>query len=73
MKGGKLIAVVGVVGIIGGGYLLLKKPLEEGDIRLANLTITPSQVLVGEPVAISVTATNEGPSTGTKTIICTII
>lgn len=55
-----------------GAYLLLKRPPEEGDIRLANLAITPSQVLVGEPVAISVTATNHGTSIATKQIICTI-
>lgn len=42
------------------------------DIRVENLTITPAEVNVGELVTISVTATNYGAVSGSKTIICTV-
>ncbi len=42
------------------------------DIRLSNLTITPSEVMVGETVYISVTATNYGDAVGSRTIICEV-
>jgi len=42
------------------------------DIRVENLTITPSEVYVGEPVTISVTATNYGTKAGTKRIVCNV-
>jgi len=42
------------------------------DIRVENLTITPSQVYVGEKVTISVTAVNNGNAAGTKTITCNV-
>lgn len=41
------------------------------DIRLENLVISPSSVLVGQTVSISVTATNYGNAAGSKTITCT--
>lgn len=42
------------------------------DIRVEDLTITPSEVYVGEKVTISVTATNYGTKAGSKTITCTV-
>jgi len=42
------------------------------DIRVENLVISPSEVMVGEPVTISVTAINYGTATGTKKIVCTV-
>jgi len=40
------------------------------DIRVENLVIEPSEVMVGQPVTISVTATNYGTAAGTKKITC---
>lgn len=42
------------------------------DIRVEGLTITPSEVYIGETVTISVTATNYGTTAGTKRIVCTV-
>jgi len=42
------------------------------DIRVENLTITPAEVMVGEVVTISVTATNYGTASGTKKIVCLV-
>jgi len=42
------------------------------DIRVENLTITPTEVFVGETVTISVTVTNYGTAVGTKTITLNI-
>ena len=42
------------------------------DIRVENLTITPSEVYVEEKVTISVTAKNYGTAAGTKVITCNV-
>ncbi|HUV56458.1 MAG TPA: hypothetical protein VMV84_04425 [Dehalococcoidales bacterium] len=42
------------------------------DIRVENLEISPSEVMVGEAVTISVRATNYGTAAGTKKIVCTV-
>ncbi len=42
------------------------------DIRVENLIITPSEVMVGEPVSISVVAKNYGTAAGSKTIVITV-
>jgi len=42
------------------------------DIRLEDLTITPAEVYIGEPVTISVTATNYGTKAGSKVITCNV-
>jgi len=42
------------------------------DIRVENLTISPTEVYVGEPVMISVVAINYGTASGSKTIVCTV-
>ena len=42
------------------------------DIRVENLVISPSEVMVGQQVTISVTATNYGTAAGTKKITCNV-
>lgn len=42
------------------------------DIRVEDLSITPSEVYVGEKVAISVVVTNYGGASGSRTITCTV-
>jgi len=42
------------------------------DIRLENLIIEPAEVQVGQPVSISVTATNYGAAAGSRTITCNV-
>ncbi|MBA7629843.1 hypothetical protein ES703_37350 [subsurface metagenome] len=43
------------------------------DIRVEDLEISPSEVMVGETVTISVTATNYGTAAGSKVITCDVI
>ncbi len=42
------------------------------DIRVENLDISPAEVMVGEKVFISVTATNYGTTAGSKVITCNV-
>ncbi len=42
------------------------------DIKVENLVISPTDPMVGEIVTISVTVTNYGTATGSKTIVCTV-
>jgi len=42
------------------------------NLRVENLDITPSEVYVGEKVAISVVVTNYGGASGSRTITCTV-
>ncbi len=42
------------------------------DIKVENLVISPTDPMVGETVYISVTVTNYGTATGSKTIVCTV-
>jgi len=42
------------------------------DIRVEDLEINPSEVMVGEKVTISVVVTNYGTVAGSKTITCTV-
>ena len=53
-----------------GSFRAVEVPV--ADIRVEDLTITPSEVYVGEKVTISVTAKNYGNAAGTKTITCTV-
>lgn len=55
---------------LSGSFRAVTTPV--ADIRVENLTITPSEVYVGEKVTISVTATNYGDAAGTKKITCTV-
>lgn len=42
------------------------------DIRVENLVISPSEVMVGEKVTISVVAKNYGSASGSKVITCNV-
>ena len=53
-----------------GSFVATTLPV--ADIRVESLVISPTEVYIGEPVTISVIATNYGSATGTKTIICTV-
>lgn len=54
---------------LSGSFRAVTTPVAEvADIRVEDLIITPSEVYVGQPVQISVTATNYGNAAGTKTI-----
>lgn len=55
---------------LSGSFRAVTVPV--ADIRVENLSITPSEVYVGEKVTISVTATNYGDAAGTKKITCTV-
>lgn len=43
-------------------------PPEVGEFEVTDLIISPAEVYVGEPVAISVLVTNIGAERGTKTV-----
>jgi len=60
-----------VAGLLGFGWLA-SKVLAAPEIKLSDLLIEPKQVYPGEPVAISVIATNTGNETGSREIVCTI-
>lgn len=55
---------------LSGSFRAVTAPI--ADIRLENLTITPSEVNVGEKVTVIVTANNYGSAAGSKKIICTV-
>ncbi|MBA7673056.1 hypothetical protein ES703_81244 [subsurface metagenome] len=60
---------VSVDGLV-GTFKATERPV--ADIRVEDLSITPSEVYVGEKVTITVKATNYGTAAGTKTIVCTV-
>lgn len=51
---------------LSGSFVATELPV--ADIRVENLVISPAEVYVGEPVLISVTATNYGLAAGSKVI-----
>lgn len=55
---------------LSGSFVATEVPV--ADIRVEDLTITPAEVNVGEPVTISVTATNFGTAAGSKVITCNV-
>jgi len=55
---------------LSGNFRATEAPV--ADIRVENLTITPTEVYVGEKVTISVTATNYGNAVGSKVITCEV-
>lgn len=73
-KDGRKVAVgAGLVAIGVGAFLLLKKPaLAAEDIVISDLLIEPSEVYVGEPVTISLVATNVGETAGSYEVNCEI-
>lgn len=56
---------------LSGGFTATRKPAP--DIRVENLTVTPSEVYVDEPVLISVTAKNYGDASGSKVVTCEVV
>lgn len=65
---GLLVAVTGVV------LLAKKKPsIPPEDIVLSDLQIEPSEVYVGEPVSISVVATNIGGEVGSYEVTLEVL
>jgi len=78
MKDKKKAVAVGVglvlVAVAGAVVLAKKKPpIPPENIVLSNLTISPSEVYVGDPVSISVVATNIGGTAGSYEITCEVI
>lgn len=71
----KVAMIVGAIGAGIGAILLLSKKAEAypENIVLSNLTISPAEVTVGDPVVISLTATNLGAETATKEIVCEVL
>ena len=66
-KGQKIVGavVLAVIAIVGIRKLSqAQPPLPPADIQLSNLVISPAEVQVGQPVAISVDATNIGQIAG---------
>ena len=55
---------------LSGSFVATTMPV--ADIRVEELTITPSEVMVGEVVTISVRATNYGGAAGSRTITCNV-
>lgn len=68
-------AIVLGVGAVGVAILAFTRRAEAhpGDILLSDLVIYPSQVSVGEPVEISVTAINIGKEKATKEIVFEVL
>ena len=65
---------IGLVIIIGGIALAAKKPLVPPEnIILSDLVVEPTEVYVGEPVSISVIATNIGEVAGSYEVTCEVI
>lgn len=65
-------------GIAGAGlaaWLLLrgKPPIPPENIVLSDLVVEPTEVYVGEPVSISMVATNIGEVAGSYQITCEVI
>lgn len=72
MKDKKVGIGIAVLIAVLGAFLLMKKkpPIPIENIVLSNLTISPSEVYVGDPVSISVVATNIGGMAGSYEITC---
>jgi hypothetical protein len=69
MEDGKKLLVVGLV--TAAVVLLFRKKagaIPPADIQLSNLVISPTEVYVGQPVSISVDATNIGQTAGSYTV-----
>ena len=64
---------VRVDGLSGSFEATAGPPPPYPDIVLSGLVITPAVVEVGDTVTISVTATNRGTATGTRTITLEVV
>ena len=73
--GKKVAAGLGIVGLVAGGVYLLTRKVEAHpeNIILSDLAIYPLEVYVGEPVGISLIATNIGEEKSTKEISCEVL
>lgn len=60
------VSVDGLTGI----FSVVEVPV--ADIRLSDLVVEPAEVYIGEPVSISVVATNIGTAAGSRTITFTV-
>lgn len=73
----KKVAAIGLgLGLVAIGAVALaakKPPISPEDIVLSDLIISPTQVYVGEPVSISVVATNIGGTTGSYEVTCEVV
>ncbi len=67
-----ILASLGLVGIFFFGRRG-KAKAQPGNIVLSNLVISPSQVYVGQPVTISLVATNTGGEKATLEMILEVI
>ena len=69
--------VIGLgLGVIVIGALALaarKPPIPPENIILSDLVISPTEVYVGEPVSISVIATNIGETAGSYKVTCEVV
>jgi len=69
--------VVGAAGIVLALVLFLKgrgaAQLSPADIQISDLVILPQEVQVGQPVTISVNATNIGETAGSYEIILEVV
>ncbi|MBA7704725.1 hypothetical protein ES703_113543 [subsurface metagenome] len=76
-KDGKKAAAVGLglgIILIGGiAFAAKKPPIPPENIVLSDLMVSPSEVYVGEPVSISVIATNIGETAGSYEVTCEVI
>ena len=77
MKDKKVGIGIGIAALLAGlgAFLLMKRkpPIPPEDIVLSNLIISPGEVYVGEPVSISVVATNIGGTAGSYEITCEVL
>ena len=74
--GKKIVIGLGVVAGIGAliyATTKVKAAIPPENIVLSDLVIEPSEVYVGQPVSISVIATNIGEITGSYEIICEVV
>lgn len=71
----KIAIIVGGAGLSSLGLWALTRKVEAhpGNIVLEDLVILPAEVYIGEPVKISVIATNIGGEKATKEIVCGVL
>ncbi|MBA7715796.1 hypothetical protein ES703_124854 [subsurface metagenome] len=67
------LGLAAVVGIAALAWAKAAPPIPPEDIVLSDLIVSPSEVYAGEPVSISVVATNIGETTGSYEITCEVI
>lgn len=80
VKDGKKIAAgLGIAAIVTTAIILATRPAKAAppipseNIVLSDLAISPSEVYVGQPVSITVVATNIGDISGSYEVTCEIV